>query len=79
MPVLTVRMPPELYAAFHELAHHQRQSMNALAVSLFTQAIETNPAANSILVALASDIRSDRLQLRIDHADSASTQCSRHE
>lgn len=78
MPVLTVRMPPELYAAFHELAHHQRQSMNALAVSLFTQAIEMNPAANSILLALASDTKSDR-QSRTDHADSASTQCSSHE
>jgi len=35
--VLTVRMPPELYAAFKGLAHDRRQSMNALALQILNE------------------------------------------
>ena len=54
MSMLTVRMSPELYAGFKELAYQYRGSMNEVAVSILAGAVGRCLAAKAVRDQFAS-------------------------
>ena len=59
MSMLTVRMSPELYAGFKELAYQYRGSMNEVAVSILAGAVGRCPAAKAVRDQFASAGKKD--------------------